>query len=633
MNKIRINNHSLRNLLFLILVGFLLIIILSLTYNELSIQFRSKHEEVLTTAYDLRVTTQNVLVQVSLINDNTVDLTSFSTQFNQGLAKLRKYDVSPGFFTKTVLQPAIIQQNYHSDLDQIAGSWANFLEAWSIFKQVQPSDSAYGQARWNALDSLTRLVTQVDTFSDTLEGLEAEQDQHQSGGQFIFLGLGLVLLAWGGYVVIKRVVHPLSYLDTVVSQIARGDLDQSIQLTSDDELGRLSQSFDQMRREIATAQKLLEDRVQERTRVLTAAFEFSQEIVSQPDMKKIIATVSHRAKDILHARSAELCLATEDYFKFNPKTRSRAKTTGSLIHAMAVEHNVNPFHNKTCQHYSADPAITVQSAPLQIGSLVIGHLCVTRDAHEPFSELEIHTIKLLANSTAVVIANIHLIESERREVELNATLTERQRIASELHDEAAQTLNLLNLKVTELDSVAEISQGNTAQASLPQFNALIEKAQSQMRMAFSGLTAPVLTKSDNLCSDLENYLLDFEKTSGIAVEYQPEDLSALTIPQLIQKQIVYIYREALSNVKRYSRAKNVRVYLQIDADGLHITINDDGIGFDPNITHSDHHFGLSVMQMRAERIGGNLVIETAPGKGTRVNALIPLSNSMPIGVY
>jgi two-component system nitrate/nitrite sensor histidine kinase NarX len=479
------------------------------------------------------------------------------------------------------------------------------------------------------MDSLAVLIKQVDTFSNTLEGLEAAQDLNQSKGQFAFFGLGLVLLAWGGYVIIMRVIRPLGYLDTAVRQIGQGELHQPIRVTADDELGRLAHSFENMRLEIAASQKLLEARVDERTRVLAAAFEFSQEIVTQTNLSNIIASVSQRAQDLMHARSASLCLIAEDISKFDRKTGRRKPTTGNLIRKNSTAPSVNTVQPSVCHNHPADATVALLSTPLQIGGLNIGSLCVIRDKREPFSELDIHTLELLANSTAVVIANIRLIESERRETELNATLTERQRIASELHDEAAQTLSLLNLKVTELDNFTTTEKEKASSSALPQFNALIEKAQSQMRMAFSGLSAPVVARGGDLRSDLEHYLAEFERSSGIVVDLLVDDLSKLNIPVLVQKQIAYIYREALTNVKRYSQAKNVKVRLQNVDNGIHVAINDDGVGFDPNISRSDHHFGLSVMQMRTERIGGALIIETAPGKGTRVAAFIPLLSDVP----
>jgi two-component system nitrate/nitrite sensor histidine kinase NarX len=617
--------HSLRSSLFLVIVGFLLIITLSMAFNQLSIEAGSRHEEVLTTAYKHRNTTQMLVMKVSLAGDNTADISAQIVDFNQELKQLQGFGSTPWLLGDLLIHPAIIHPNYGSDLNQISDSWHKFLDNWAAFKQVSPTSEAYGKLRWNVMDSLTLLMKQVDAFSDTLENLESEQSQNQSKGQFIFFGLGLLLLAWGGHMIIVRVIQPLGYLDTVVRQLGQGQIEQPIRITAEDELGRLAHSYENMRLEIVASQKLLEARVEERTRVLTAAFEFNQKIVAQPDLNNVIASVSQQARDLLQAKSADLCLTTEYHRKLDLKSRQRKPTTGNLIRTNSnpqAANNVSPavYHN-----HPVDLTAEHISIPLQVGGLSIGSLCVTRDKDRPFSELEIHTLKLLANSTAVVIANIRLIESERREAELNATLTERQRIASELHDEAAQTLSLLNLKVTELDGFTTTEKEKASLSALPQFNALIEKAQSQMRMAFSGMNAPVVTKSGELRIDLEHYLDEFERSSGISTELVADDLSVLNIPALVQKQIVYIYREALTNVKRYSQAKNVKVKLQNVDHGIHVAVSDDGVGFDPNINRSDHHFGLSVMQMRTERIGGALVIETAPGKGTRVAAFIPLT--------
>ncbi|MCX6080896.1 MAG: HAMP domain-containing protein [Chloroflexi bacterium] len=613
--------NALRNLLFLIIVSFMLIILLSMVYNQLSIQARSKHEEVLSTAYDQRMTIQKIVLQVSLVGDNSLDLSSQVQQFNRYLVELKNLGDVPWLVGDLLIHPAIIHPNYDPDLVEISKSWSIFVDNWTAFKKITPTDPSYGKLRWNVIDSLTLVLTQVDSFSNTLEGLEAEQNQNQSKAQFTFLGLGLIVVAWGGYVINRRVIRPLSYLESVMMQFGQGKLTQPIFIRADDEFGHLAHSFENMRQEISASQKELEERVKNKTLVLTTAFEFSQEIVSQPDLSKIIQSVSQRAKDLMHAKHASLCLISD----LNPeKNRLSKRTTGSLIRAANASSSKGSNHCAVCVKHENDPTEVMFSTNLKIGELNIGYLCVTRDRRDPFSEMDIHTIKLLANSTAVVIANIHLIESERREAELNATLNERQRIASELHDEAAQTLSLLNLKITELEGFTNLKKEEALSSALPEFNVLIEKAQSQMRMAFSGMNAPVVSKGGNLSSELENYLMEFEKSTKISIELLMDDLSSIRIPAMVQKQIAYIYREALTNAKRYSQAKNIKVHLQNVDQGIYVALSDDGVGFDPNISRSDHHFGLSVMQMRTERIGGALVIETAPGKGTRVAAFIPL---------
>jgi signal transduction histidine kinase len=285
---------------------------------------------------------------------------------------------------------------------------------------------------------------------------------------------------------------------------------------------------------------------------------------------------------------------------------------------------VAPEVGDICANPGLQNANNFLSTPLYQGGQIIGAICVTRAKQQPFTEIENHTLKLLANSAAVAIANIRLAEDSRRQTELNATLNERQRLTSELHDEAAQTLSLLNLKVGELECEATDKISTTRAMEWGQFKRLIEKAQAQMRMAFSGLNSRTLPRQNDLAKELTQYVEEFRSTTGLTVDLIVTDLSTMVLPPLIQKQAMYIYREALTNVRRYANAKTVQVRLAYTMEqGLQMLVSDDGRGFDPHAAASDHHLGLAVMHARIERVGGTLNIETAPGAGTSVVAYIP----------
>lgn len=381
------------------------------------------------------------------------------------------------------------------------------------------------------------------------------------------------------------------------------------------------------------SEKMLEARVEERTKVLTEAFEFSQEIVSQPDFVNLVNSVTLRAKNLMHANSVNLCMLTPDQKQVelmseNGIALSAPRLGNQSINAQLVMGMADKL--KCVSHDTEDLCVNPRlqstdsflSTPLYQGERIIGVICVTRDIGQPFTEIENHTLKLLTNSAAVAIANIQLAEDSRRQAELNATLNERQRLTSELHDEAAQTLSLLNLRVGEMEC---LFSGQTAAMELGQFKHLIETAQAQMRMAFSGLNSRTLLRQNDLSKELTQYVEEFRKTTGLLVDLNIAELSALPLPPLIQKQAMYIYREALTNVRRYANAKVVQVKLAYTADEvLQILVSDDGRGFDPHLAASDHHLGLAVMQARIERVGGTLGIETAPGAGTRVLAYIPI---------
>ena len=84
-------------------------------------------------------------------------------------------------------------------------------------------------------------------------------------------------------------------------------------------------------------------------------------------------------------------------------------------------------------------------------------------------------------------------------------------------------------------------------------------------------------------------------------------------------------QEALANVAKHSGAKNAEVDVVYDADALTLRIADDGRGFDP--VSPGEGFGLQSMHERLVRLGGRVDVESAPGKGTRIECVCPLENS------
>ncbi|MDA8204129.1 MAG: ATP-binding protein, partial [Chloroflexi bacterium] len=85
-------------------------------------------------------------------------------------------------------------------------------------------------------------------------------------------------------------------------------------------------------------------------------------------------------------------------------------------------------------------------------------------------------------------------------------------------------------------------------------------------------------------------------------------------------QLLRVVQEALTNVRKHAGAHHVTVSLKAEDDVVTLAVQDDGAGFDPARLEEalDHGFGLASMRERVEQIGGTLAVETAPGRGTRV---------------
>jgi len=88
-----------------------------------------------------------------------------------------------------------------------------------------------------------------------------------------------------------------------------------------------------------------------------------------------------------------------------------------------------------------------------------------------------------------------------------------------------------------------------------------------------------------------------------------------------------VVQEALNNCVKHSQATQVRVTVRQDPDGLTVSVQDDGIGFDP---HQEKGLGLLGMQERVERLGGLFRIESEPGQGSILSIRLPLSAALPV---
>jgi signal transduction histidine kinase len=202
------------------------------------------------------------------------------------------------------------------------------------------------------------------------------------------------------------------------------------------------------------------------------------------------------------------------------------------------------------------------------------------------------------------------------------TLAERQRLARELHDSLAQDLAVLRLKLLEADRSLGSSPPTETRRVVSEMVAMVDDAHRHVREAILGLHA--LEPAVPLVPALRSHLDDWSRLRGLPVELQAPEADLLALPAFAETQVVRIVHEALTNVARHARATRAVVKADIEGATVHITIEDDGQGFIvEDAADARLHVGLRTMKERAEAVGGTLVIESAPGQGTRVNVRVP----------
>lgn len=101
--------------------------------------------------------------------------------------------------------------------------------------------------------------------------------------------------------------------------------------------------------------------------------------------------------------------------------------------------------------------------------------------------------------------------------------------------------------------------------------------------------------------------------------------AAAILPPALQEHLLSVAREAVANAVRHARANRVWVTLETAVHDAHLRVVDDGVGFAPIDAASLHHGRLRVLREQTRALGGTLVVESAPGQGTAIDARLPIA--------
>ena len=212
---------------------------------------------------------------------------------------------------------------------------------------------------------------------------------------------------------------------------------------------------------------------------------------------------------------------------------------------------------------------------------------------------------------------------------LHAQEEERKRISHELHDEIAQTLVGINVHLAALTrEVADNPKG--LQQKIARTQRLMEKSVDIVHR-FARELRPASLDDLGLIPALHAFMKEFAKRTGIHIHFTT--FTASRIKQLNNATRTVFYRvaqEALTNVARHAQASLVEVNFEKLPNAIRLKIKDNGKSFQAQrVMHSKQNtrLGLIGMRERLEMVGGKFVVESSPGKGTTIQAQIPLGQA------
>jgi signal transduction histidine kinase len=256
------------------------------------------------------------------------------------------------------------------------------------------------------------------------------------------------------------------------------------------------------------------------------------------------------------------------------------------------------------------------ATPLVIGGRTLGWLTLTNIAAEEQREdhwWRIELFEAIARQAALALHHSRVVDCSRVEERRKVILEERNRLARDIHDNLAQGFAAILMQLQGARREAMFMPPALA-AKLDTVVDLARTHLSEARRSVGALR-PNVSDGEEVAAAIKRLAGTAQRTTDVPIDVQVDELPRLG--DVVEREIIGIAQEALSNAVRHSRARRITVSAAtVRSIGVRLSIADDGRG----IAHGQPSdgFGMTSMQERAERIGASLTIVTAPRSGTEV---------------
>lgn len=389
--------------------------------------------------------------------------------------------------------------------------------------------------------------------------------------------------------------------------------------------------------------KMLEQRVEERTRELATLLEIAHSMTSTLELKPLLRLILNQLKMVVDYNGATVFTLQENELTIldyqGPIPQDEVMRLRFPLAKASVNHEVisrgapliiddvrgDSLPAKSFQRSAGDQLLTTYGyirswlgVPLTVQERVIGMMSLDHGEPNHYTPRHAQLALAIANQAAIAIENSRLYWQGK---EL-AALEERQRLARELHDSVSQALYGIALGARTARAQLERDPSKVAEP-LEYVLQNAEAGLAEMRALIFELR-PESLKTDGLAAALSKQADAVRKRHHIDVQTdlcdEPEQ-----VPLEIKEALYRIVQEGMHNIVKHAHATRIDLKLNCDqANVITLEIADDGVGFDSQATFPGH-LGLRSMRERVMRLGGAFSVHSEPGKGTRIRARIPFA--------
>jgi two-component system nitrate/nitrite sensor histidine kinase NarX len=499
------------------------------------------------------------------------------------------------------------------------------ISSWHA--QIKPgllNPPAASSAQADVLDQIPAFVARINDLVKQIE----DAAEAKILVMRVILGAAviatLLVVALSIYLVNNILVHPLRGLLQLADQIGQGNLAVRTDLTGEDEIGRLGQAFNHMAQDLSKLYQNLEGRVAEKTAELTVAnrslellYHSIARLYNGPVAPDTYTILLKDLENVLGVGHGLACLveAGDTQARVIATTLEPARGDADVCGLMSC---AECLANPTLAVHALKDGSRVLTLPLKDTENYYGVLQLEMPQGRELEAWQNQLLEALSRHIGIAIGTARRTEQSRR----LSLLEERAALARDLHDSLAQSLSYMKIQVSRLKPLLPVAEpgqarsgaGNEASEVLAELRDGLNSAYRQLRELLT--TFRLRIEGEGLAAALQTTVTEFSGRGNIPITLEVH-LAGCRLTANEEIHALQIVREALSNVLNHAHAHQAEVRVVCNSDGsVSATVTDDGIGI--HQTAGAHHYGMTIMEERANNLGGQLTVENLPTRGARV---------------
>ena len=543
-------------------------------------------------------------------------------EFDQSLSLLRMGDPARPLFVPW-------DADARREFAAVEALWAGEREEWLQRGRLDPVESQRVAGEF---------VVATNRFVSTIEQQLSGYTAILNLFQMVMMALavfGAVVMLYTGYM---YVINPLGQLQRGLARLETGDFGTRVEVDTNDEFGQVAGGFNRMAATLQSLYAGLESKVETKTQRieaqrarLEALYEVSAFLAKANSIEELSRGFSSRVRAVMKADAVAvrwsdeanqryLMLAT-DSFPADMQEEERCLIAGACACGnlqFDARTRVIPILNHEAapmQHCAKAGYTSLVSVPVRLQTRLIGEVDLFFREEVQLNADEVELLDALASHLASALEGLRAAALEREA----AVGEERSLLARELHDSIAQSLAFLKIQAQLLRTAVNREQPDKVQATLDELDEGLRESIGDVRELLVHFRTR--TSAENIEEALNETLQKFKHQTGLATRLEISG-EGLPLPPDVQVQVLHVVQEALSNVRKHAQATQVVLSVS-KGEAWRFTVEDDGTGFDSDVTLNETHVGRKIMQERAGRIGASVHLNTRPGSGTRLELTLP----------